>query len=511
MTISFKNSARSGITAAIGTSDTTISINSADWGNFMAGRAAGTEFYCTLRSANNREIVLVDVDASSSPNLSVSRGQEATIASEWPLGTLIYQDITAATLAFDQQTAFRQGAFNPNATLTSDYFGEKFYQSDLQLWWKSVAFGTQEWRLIVGEIFIDDVQYSPAPGSYGTGQTLTMTVLASGASIYYTDDGTDPDETDTLYTVPFVMPVGVTQYKARGFGANRWESPSQNITDGTYTITTIVENILLFDGSLIGTSNNTYMFTPNGTGSWTTRTNYPSPSQSYHKAAHTNLNQVYKTGGRLIAGGALLTDVNNEYTGDTWVNRAVMLRQNEQHEMLPFGSTVYVYGGLGLTNVVDEYTFNTWINRTNMPETRWNFGAGAFGGNGYVYVGDPSRQTCYRHTPPNTWVVRAIPPDAFRNRVAGAALGSAAYYTYGAGARFHREYTENTWTNRTNPPFPDRTAEGLGNSAQSKYYVMSGGNAAATNVEYVIDTWTAVAAAPEAPAYIGWSTVTAER
>lgn len=231
--ISFKDSARSYLLDDLAEGATVMKISP---GGFPAfNRSVG--FYCKLLGADRSEIV--KVTGANYPFLTIERGQEGSSAVAWSRGTLIYQSLTATSLSgIVQAEAFRQGAYNPNGALTSLFFGEKFYQTDDELWWKAVGEGVTEWRLIAGEIFIDDVEFSPDPGSYGSGQALTMEVLAAGADIYYTDDGSTPDENSTEYTAPVVMPVGSTTYKARAYGANRWEQPSQNITSGGYTITT---------------------------------------------------------------------------------------------------------------------------------------------------------------------------------------------------------------------------------------------------------------------------------
>ncbi len=46
---------------------------------------------------------------------------------------------------------------------------------------------------------------SPAAGTYSTSPTITMTDATSGASIYYTTDGSMPSDASTLYKAPFVV------------------------------------------------------------------------------------------------------------------------------------------------------------------------------------------------------------------------------------------------------------------------------------------------------------------
>jgi hypothetical protein len=288
--VSFKNVARTALDDELSAAATTMKILGGDWYAFTRN----VDFYCLLLGVERTEIV--KVTGGTSPYFTIERGQEGSSAKDWPRGTLCFQNTSAASFAaFVQHEVFRQGAYNPNGALTSLYFGEKFYQSDDELWWKSIAAGSTEWRLIAGKIFIDDVAFDPAPGSYSQGQALTMEVLAPGADIYYTDDGELPDEDSTLYSVPFVMPVGETTYKARAFGAYRWESPSANITTGAYTITetpdswtevidyngahgAIPINLIVFDGALFCFTSNgkLYEYDGDGSNSWTLRADAPS-------------------------------------------------------------------------------------------------------------------------------------------------------------------------------------------------------------------------------------------
>lgn len=234
----YKNRLSTFIEQALETADLFVTIPETVYPAWIADLGAGDFYFAVLVDATGiQEIIKVKFDGSSAPDtLAIERGQEGSTAKAWARGSYLYQDITSGMLEnLQQKEGYRQAAFNPNATLTADYFGEKFYQSDLRLWWKSVGL-TSEWRLIAGEIFTADPIFSPVAGSYPDGTLITITSATPGAAIYYTTDGTDPDETDTLYTVPFALPDGVTTtLKAKAFGVNRWEQPS-GITSGAYTM-----------------------------------------------------------------------------------------------------------------------------------------------------------------------------------------------------------------------------------------------------------------------------------
>ena len=74
--------------------------------------------------------------------------------------------------------------------------------------------------------------FTPAAGTYYEAQTVSIECGTEGASIYYTLDGTDPDESSTLYSTPLVIDA-TTTVKAIAImeGYN-----SSDIAEATYTI-----------------------------------------------------------------------------------------------------------------------------------------------------------------------------------------------------------------------------------------------------------------------------------
>lgn len=230
------NMGKTQIITALTVAGTTIEVD--NYADFLSVGGTGDFFYAQMvDSLGNYEVVKVDVGASSTSGLSVTRGQGGT-AQAWPAGTQIWQCLDYRSInLFPQQGAARQVAFNPNATLTSNYKGEKVYQTDTANWWKSIATGSTEWRLIAGVDYVADVTYDKETGEYSPGSTLAMTCVTAGSSIHYTQDGSTPDLNDAEYSAPITIPdPGPTTIKARGFGAERWESPSENVKSGIYTI-----------------------------------------------------------------------------------------------------------------------------------------------------------------------------------------------------------------------------------------------------------------------------------
>jgi hypothetical protein len=76
-------------------------------------------------------------------------------------------------------------------------------------------------------------QFSPAPGTYASAQTVTITSGTPSATIYYTINGTTPTTSSTLYTGPVTLPGTTTTLKALAVKSGLDDSSVQS---GTYTI-----------------------------------------------------------------------------------------------------------------------------------------------------------------------------------------------------------------------------------------------------------------------------------
>jgi len=75
--------------------------------------------------------------------------------------------------------------------------------------------------------------FSPAPGTYSSAQTVTLSSATAGASIRYTTDGSTPtSSTGTLYSGPVTISA-TTPLKAIAYQSGLTNSP---VTSGTYTI-----------------------------------------------------------------------------------------------------------------------------------------------------------------------------------------------------------------------------------------------------------------------------------
>ncbi len=76
--------------------------------------------------------------------------------------------------------------------------------------------------------------FSPAPGTYTSAQTVTISDATAGAAIYYTTDGSTPTAASTAYTAP--VPIAATT-TLNAIAVAKGDSPSA-VASGVYTIST---------------------------------------------------------------------------------------------------------------------------------------------------------------------------------------------------------------------------------------------------------------------------------
>jgi len=88
--------------------------------------------------------------------------------------------------------------------------------------------------------------FSPAPGNYLSSLFLSITTSVSGASIRYTQDGSTPNGSSTLYTSPITITNSMT-VKAKTFKASYTDSPG---IAGVYTVTVYGGEYILDDNTI---------------------------------------------------------------------------------------------------------------------------------------------------------------------------------------------------------------------------------------------------------------------
>jgi uncharacterized protein (TIGR02145 family) len=90
---------------------------------------------------------------------------------------------------------------------------------------------------------------SPVPGTYGPPPSITLTTTTSGATIYYTTNGTLPgpdNAASRIYTVPFQIAVASATVKARAFKNGFVQSAPFS---GVYNVTNICGAITITPGT----------------------------------------------------------------------------------------------------------------------------------------------------------------------------------------------------------------------------------------------------------------------
>jgi len=80
---------------------------------------------------------------------------------------------------------------------------------------------------------IERIDFTPFPGVYGTDVDVTIEAYPTGCSIYYTLDGSEPDQNSTLYTVPLGLTTSEYNYHIRARAYKQYWLPSE-IYDAYY-------------------------------------------------------------------------------------------------------------------------------------------------------------------------------------------------------------------------------------------------------------------------------------
>ena len=125
--------------------------------------------------------------------------------------------------------------------------------------------------------------FTPASGSYSTAQSVAISDAVTGASIYYTTDGSTPTTTSNLYTAPMTVAASETLsaiavetgYTSSAIATAAYSispalpSPTFSPVAGTYTAAQTV--------TITGSAGTTVYYTTNGTTPTTSSTLYTGP------------------------------------------------------------------------------------------------------------------------------------------------------------------------------------------------------------------------------------------
>ncbi len=102
---------------------------------------------------------------------------------------------------------------------------------------------TLSWKIIYSEASgtptVATPLFAPGSGNYLEAQQVSLTSATDGAAIYYTLDGSEPDNTKSLYTAPFSIST-TTTVKAVAYKA---DMNTSSVSTATYTFPTEVATI----------------------------------------------------------------------------------------------------------------------------------------------------------------------------------------------------------------------------------------------------------------------------
>lgn len=161
---------------------------------------SGDPLWIALKSSGSGFTVSYASDDINSGNFQIARGR---------------CDISGI-IGYDSDVAFPSTFPNTSGTFASNWF---------------------DWNILLAEAAtkVETPVISPVSGAYSATQSISMSCATSGASIYYTEDGSTPDSGDTLYSAPFTLGSAKT-IKAIGIKAGLTDS---DIATNIYTIAVI--------------------------------------------------------------------------------------------------------------------------------------------------------------------------------------------------------------------------------------------------------------------------------
>jgi len=169
-------------------------------GGLIMPRVATPTFSPVAGTYTSAQTVTISCATGSATIRYTTDGTEPTTASTTYTGTL-----NIATTTTLKAKAWKTG-YDASATATATY---------------QMNFGT-----------LAAPTFTPAPGTYTSSATVTMSSTQSGATIRYTTNGSEPTASSTAYTAPLLVDA-TTTLKAKAFHIDYVTSAT---TTGTYTI-----------------------------------------------------------------------------------------------------------------------------------------------------------------------------------------------------------------------------------------------------------------------------------
>jgi len=447
----FNDLAHGRIRASLGSSDTSFELIKGNVYPFLPGWASSKELLTTFRGPDGSLEIIKIIDIIGNI-LTVERGQDGTVARNWPPGTLLTQRSVANSLGrFIQKGEFRTIDYNPNGVLVPEYPNEKVYQSGdtcHRRWWVHAL--DNKWRLVVGDKCDDEY--------WDNGwlwQLLLQQLFAFGGS-------NDPDATDQY------DPDNDTWAEKTNLGGDRYGAAAAcpGASDG----------INVFGGGTATNAGDTRDNVLWGTGlSYSTKTDMPPPPRQAHMAVGTYGDHAYCFGGKDFSGPTVLSD-NDQYSedGDSWVGKQAVPSPARMAGGAgrPYLGEIYYAGGdqssysMGqATGDHDEYNEvgDSWTGKTDLTPARSDFSGACDVDYFYVAYGRDNVSMCaefdYFYPTGNSWTALADGPDFSHYQVHGCGQDSSSSATYHVGG--DQDGFENTtreyffgWSFKTNCPNP---------------------------------------------------------
>jgi hypothetical protein len=132
MTFKFTNNGEGYLNSAIGTGDTSITLQSGD-GATLPSLGAGEEFESVIIEGSKSE--WITVTARAGDQLTVTR--DPVSPQSFSAGAYFRHSMSGKMLnSFLQKGDFRTVTSDPDGSLAASYFGEEVFQSTSGRWWK---------------------------------------------------------------------------------------------------------------------------------------------------------------------------------------------------------------------------------------------------------------------------------------------------------------------------------------------------------------------------------------
>lgn len=225
--------------------------------------------------------------------LDVQSCESMTLTYQWKAGSIKATYTTKAYYATSAQTADGTWTEVSGTGTGATSFVERSYSlpaaAQVSTLYLKIVWNTSNTQAIIDEVDLSGTYddggnptvvtpvFDPDGSStYTTAQTVKITCETTDATIYYTTDGTDPDDSSTEYSTPISITTSGTVLKAIAYKDGMTES---SVASATYTIKPTKPTISA-EGATVtisGSDGCTFYYTTDGTEPKTSSTTYTAP------------------------------------------------------------------------------------------------------------------------------------------------------------------------------------------------------------------------------------------